>query len=232
MDGNKTLLCVAVGVDTMPEALRLVERESRRADLIEVRLDYLADLKELPYRLFFTAASVPLLFTLRPEWEGGHFGGPEAERIEILSNACEAGAAYVDCELRAPEETRRLLGNACRRHGTKLILSYHDFTSTPSKAVLTDVLKQIAEQRADVGKIVTTAENHFDVLDVLALQTTARDLKLPLIAFCMGDAGIISRVATARLGGFMTYCASGSKKGTAPGQLTSGQLRDILALLD
>jgi len=232
MEENESLLCVAVGVEQMSEALKLVERESRHADLIEVRLDNLADLSGIDYQPFFTAASVPLLFTLRPDWEGGYFTGSEAERIDLLTRACEAGAAYIDCELRAPAETRRALGNACRNHRTKFILSYHDFTSTPSTSTLNNVLVQLSEEGADVGKIVTTAENYLDVLQVLALQIAARQLELPLTAFCMGRPGVISRVATVKLGGFMTYCAAGADIGTAPGQLTAHALRAILNQLN
>ncbi len=232
MDDNKTLLCVAVGVEKMSEALELVERESRHADLIEVRLDNLVDLKKIDYQAFFTAASVPLLFTLRPDWEGGYFSGPEAERIDLLTEACESGASYIDCELRAPAETRRSLRKVCGRHGTKLILSYHDFSSTPPEHILTDALRQMSEEGANIGKIVTLAENYLDVLRVLALQIPAQQRGLPLTAFCMGSPGVISRVATVKLGGFMTYCAADSDLETAPGQLTADKVRTILDNLE
>ncbi len=225
---QQALICAAVGVDQIAEALRLVEQESRHADLVEVRLDNLADPGRVDFTAFSDAASGPLLFTLRPEWEGGHYRGTEADRVELLEQACRAGAAFIDCELRAPLETRRRLRRMCRETGTRLILSYHDFSSTPPAERLVDVLHQMRENEADIAKIVCTADNHLDVLRVLGLQPAAADLGLPLIAFCMGDAGVISRVATVRLGGFMTYCAAGSAIQTAPGQFTVRQLRDIL----
>lgn len=232
MNDDTSLICVAVGVAAMSEALILVERESRHADLIEVRLDNLADLHKIDFQSFFTAASVPLLFTLRPDWEGGHYHGTEAQRVDILSRACKAGAAYIDCELRAPLETRRSLRKACAASGTRLILSYHDFSATPSQKVLNDILEQMSEEGADIGKIVTTAADSLDVLNVLGLQIPARKIDLPLTAFCMGSPGVISRVATVKLGGFMTYCTAGTEIETAPGQLTLGKLRIILDHLE
>lgn len=226
--GQQALICAAVGVEQIAEALRLVEQESRDADLVEVRLDSLADPGRIDFTGFFEAASGPLLFTLRPDWEGGHYRGLEAERVDLLVQACRAGAAYVDCELRAPLESRRRLRQISRETGAQLILSYHDFASTPPAEKLDDVLRQMLENEADIAKIVCTADNHFEVLRVLGLQSAAADMGLPLIAFCMGAAGAISRVATVRLGGFMTYCAAGSDIQTAPGQFTVGQLRDIL----
>jgi 3-dehydroquinate dehydratase-1/3-dehydroquinate dehydratase/shikimate dehydrogenase len=228
VEGQQARVCAAVGVDQIDEAVRLVAQESRHADLVEVRLDTLDEPGQIDLNLFFEAASGPLLFTLRPDWEGGHYRGAEAERVELLAQACRAGAAYIDCELRAPLESRRHLRRVTRETGTQLILSYHDFTSTPSAQTLSDVLRQMVENDADIAKIVSTADNHLDVLRVLGLQSAALDQGLPLIAFCMGTAGVISRVATVRLGGFMTYCAAGSNIETAPGQLTVRQLRDIL----
>jgi 3-dehydroquinate dehydratase-1/3-dehydroquinate dehydratase/shikimate dehydrogenase len=228
VEGQQSLVCAAVGVAQVEEAVRLVAQESRHADLVEVRLDNLAEPGQIDFNLFFEAASCPLLFTLRPNWEGGHYRGGEAERVELLAHACRAGAAYIDCELRAPLETRRCLRRVTRETGTRLILSYHDFGSTPSAQTLLGVLRQMVENDADIAKIVSTPANHLDILRVLGLQQAALDLGIPLIAFCMGTPGVISRVATARLGGFMTYCAAGSEIETAPGQLTVRQLRDIL----
>ena len=38
--------------------------------------------------------------TLRPAWEGGRYTGPEAPRLTALRHAVEAGAAFVDVELK------------------------------------------------------------------------------------------------------------------------------------
>jgi len=47
----------------------------------------------------------------------------------------------------------------------------------------------------------------------------------------MGWVGVISRLVTLELGGYMTYCAVGSREVTAPGQITVTDLRTIDALL-
>ena len=229
MGNDKALVCVAIGVETLPEALALVAQESSCADVIEIRLDCLDDRQPAP---FCGATETPLLFTNRPDWEGGNFTGAETERISFLETAVDCGAAYLDCELRAPEESLDCLRKKTLASNTELILSWHDFKSTPSKEVLYDTLVSMRDQGADIGKIVTTAHTHLDVLRVLSLQETATELEFPLIAFCMGRPGVISRLATVELGGYMTYCSPSKIRGTAPGQISRNHLRAMLDLLN
>jgi 3-dehydroquinate dehydratase-1 len=83
-----------------------------------------------------------------------------------------------------------------------------------------------------VGKIVTMANSYEDVLRVLNLQTIAVENNFPLIAFCMGRMGMVSRLSTLRLGGFMTYAApdDGGDE-SAPGQMEVSTLRTMLKKL-
>ncbi|CAG0908721.1 unnamed protein product, partial [Cyprideis torosa] len=77
-------------------------------------------------------------------------------------DAREAGAAYVDLELRSAAKSWRDLLQA--RGTGKIIASWHDFTTTPPRRVLVETLERIKERGADIAKIVTTAESHLDVL--------------------------------------------------------------------
>src|SRR5579885_1582129 len=63
--------------------------------LAEIRLDLMASF-DLP-RLV-AEAPCPLIVTCRPPREGGAFSGPEAERLDILTQAMNLGCAYVDSE--------------------------------------------------------------------------------------------------------------------------------------
>ncbi|THB79132.1 MAG: type I 3-dehydroquinate dehydratase [Desulfobulbaceae bacterium] len=228
MNQQKTLICVAVGIASIDEALEIAHEEQQGADIIEIRLDMLSEPAIKP---FVEKISAPLLFTYRPDWEGGNFTGRETERLETLLEAASGGASFIDCELRAPAETKAALLAHTAESGCCLILSYHDFEKTPDQATLENIVLQMQQYDGAIGKIVTTAADYLDVLRVLKLQEQAADLNFPLIGFCMGDPGRISRVATARLGGFMTYCAPRANQGTASGQLSAEQLQQLLAQL-
>jgi 3-dehydroquinate dehydratase I len=217
-------ICVAVARETVEEALVMARQVSSQADVIEIRLDYLKDPQILP---FLAGIEIPLLFTNRPVWEGGKFTGDENSRISPLMAAAEKQAAFIDLELRAPAESLCRLQTEIEGSATRLVLSWHDFIHTPVREELVDVLHTMQNQGAHIGKIVTMAHNYLDVLRVLQLQEDAALMRFPLIAFCMGRPGIISRLATLELGGYMTYCSPDNDCATAPGQLSANVLRQI-----
>jgi 3-dehydroquinate dehydratase-1/3-dehydroquinate dehydratase/shikimate dehydrogenase len=205
-----------------------VRTAAQAADVIEIRLDYLHKIDVSP---FFNTVDKPLLFTNRAVWEGGRFTDSEDERLASLLAVVERNTSYVDLEVLAPDSSHDRLRAGLENSSTQLILSWHNFSNTPSYQELADKLTLMCDKGADIGKIVTMAHDHLDVLRVLRLQEEAARLKFPLIAFCMGAPGVISRLATLELGGYMTYCSADGEEGTAPGQLTVSTLGNILALL-
>jgi 3-dehydroquinate dehydratase I len=221
-------ICVAVARETVDEALVVAQHVSSQADVIEIRLDYLTKIHVSP---FLAEISTPLLFTNRPIWEGGKFAGVENDRLAPLLEAVEKQAAYVDLELRAPAESLQCLRTAIEQSSTRLILSWHEFERTPERLDMVAVLKAMQDQGAHIGKIVTMAHGFQDVLRVLQLQEEASLMHFPLIAFCMGRPGVISRLATLELGGYMTYCSANNGEATAQGQLSVNALRQIYDLM-
>lgn len=221
-------ICVSIGRRDILSAVEAAQGIASLADVLEIRLDCLEN-PSIP--AFLSALRCPLLFTNRPTWEGGFYRGPEEERIALLAEAIAGGAAYVDLELQAPPESRRRLKAESAGSATRFILSRHDFSGTPARAQLVDWLRAMQEAGADIGKIVTTAHDYHDVLRVLHLQEEAAAMDLPLIAFCMGRPGLISRLATLELGGYMTYCAVEMEEATAPGQIAVTDMKRIYSIL-
>jgi 3-dehydroquinate dehydratase-1/3-dehydroquinate dehydratase/shikimate dehydrogenase len=221
-------ICVAVALPDTLAAVREVRPVLPEVDVVEIRLDAMQqpDIAGLCRQI-----ERPLLFTNRAAWEGGACQRSEEERIEPLLAAVRCRAAFVDLELRADPTLRRRLLDEIRGGATRLIISHHDFTGTPDAEQLSAILQEQAGSGAHIGKIVTMAHDHLDVLRVLNLQGEAKARNFPLIAFCMGKAGRISRIITLLLGGFMTYAALNAAQATAPGQLTVQQLKATLALL-
>jgi 3-dehydroquinate dehydratase-1 len=227
------LMCVAIAAaatagDPQAEALALAREAEAMADVLEIRLD---SIPQPDIGLFMRELSRPLLFTNRPLWEGGFFGGDEDGRTGLLLDAIAADAAYVDIEMKTEYDLRQeVIARAVERQ-TRPIVSWHNFAETPSDAALEDVFNEQYASGARIGKIVTLAHDASDVLRVLSLQLLAAERDFPLIAFCMGRVGMISRIATVGLGGYMTYAAPDSGQSTAPGQLKVSALRSILNTL-
>jgi 3-dehydroquinate dehydratase-1/3-dehydroquinate dehydratase/shikimate dehydrogenase len=220
-------VCVSIARETVEQGLAVARGISSLADVIEIRLDALKRIEVAP---FMTQLAKPLLFTNRPIWEGGNFAGEEQARIAPLLEAASQGARYVDLELKAPDSSHKALLEMTNSTSCQLILSWHNFQDTPSQAELVGRLAMIQDKGAHIAKIVTMAHDYHDVLRVLTLQEEAARMDIPLIAFCMGRPGVISRVATVDLGGYMTYCAVSDSEATAPGQLSVAVLRQIDSL--
>ena len=221
-------ICVSLAGPDAATMYSQVEPVLDRVDVVEIRLDSMvkADIYNC-----CSLVQKPLLFTNRPLWEGGAFDGTEKRRIAPLLEAVRQDVAYIDFELRADQRLRKRLLAATRMTSTRMVLSWHNFESTPPQAELEDVLAQMVESGAHIGKIVTTAHSPEDALRVLGLQEQAKAANFPLSCFCMGAPGRITRLATLYLGGFMTYACLNDAEATAPGQLSLEQLQKLTALL-
>lgn len=217
------MICVAISAPTMSGMLAAVKKGRKVADAIELRLDGLKDTKLAT--LIEAARPRKVVVTNRTAKEGGLFTGKEAERIDSLAEAMTLGADYIDIEWRTAVPLREKL--VSKRGKTKVIFSYHCFTHTPSRRSLLNILKAMHADGADIAKIVTMATLPDDNITLLSLLSWARQQGFPLIAFCLGEIGKISRLATLALGGYMTYASLASGQETAPGQISASTLRQI-----
>lgn len=214
-------ICVAIAGADAAAVHAEVQPVLEKVDVVEIRLDLMAEPDVARCCGLFNK---PLLFTNRPVWEGGAFNSFEDDRVQPLFAAVDLQAAYVDFELRADPQLRNQLLQAMQSSPTRMILSWHDFKSTPTAKELAGIVGQMMDSGAHIGKIVTTAHSPADVLRVLNLQERALAAGFPLSCFCMGEAGRISRLATLYLGGYMTYGALSDVRATAPGQLSIDRL--------
>lgn len=221
-------ICVSVAAENVKKAITIATQVESQADVIEIRLDYLVKPAIDP---FMQKLTKPLLFTNRPLWEGGNFNGGEAVRISLLIEAIRAGAAYIDIELRTDIAWRDQVMAIAKDFHTKAIVSWHDFKKTPPSQTLAGIFYEQRRSNAAIGKIVTMAHSFQDVIHILRLQELVTDTEFSLIAFCMGKKGIISRIATLELGGYMTYGRPADGADTAPGQIPATAIRTLLDVM-
>ena len=66
-----------------------------------------------------------------------------------------------------------------------------------------------------------SVRDNLEAFDILATRTK------PTIALCMGEFGLMSRVLAPKFGGFLTFASDAEGTGTAPGQPTARELRDL-----
>ncbi len=240
-----TKLTVPILVQSLEQALAAgAQARVQGADLIEWRLDSFADAGR-PERLaqlqaLVERAPLPCIVTCRPGWEGGQYEGEERERISLLEHAGLAGPAYLDVELAAyqasagirqkvnlvvdqPGGIRGVAPGGLRGRGTQLILSSHDFTGRPADlAARVEAMENAAACR--VSKIVWQAREVGESVEALRLLASR---KKPMIALCMGEAGLLSRVLAKKFDAVLTFAALATDQGTAAGQPTVAELRGL-----
>jgi len=227
-----TMICVSLAEPTCDALLKRLQQVAAKADMVEVRLDALMEADSLDFVSLIKDRPCPFIFTNRSSAEGGLFKGSEEDRIGLLEKAIFAGADYIDIELRTDPALRDAIVKKVHEAGAKLIISYHDFFCTPEKEKQIELFDSERQAGADIGKIVTTAEGLRDVLEVFSLYFKALDEGFPLIAFCMGPFGKMSRLACLAMGAYLTYASSSRGHETAPGQIPLDDLRAMVDCLN
>lgn len=219
-------ICVVVTARNSAEAIDTILRVRPLCpDLIEIRLDYMEQIGDLgPLR---KTAGVPMIATNRRPDQGGHSADSEADRIARLLQACESGFDYVDLEINT--EGVDEITEKVKSLGAKVIVSFHDFETTPKKEFLEQIVQNELKAGADVCKIVGTSNSPGDNLTYLNLIRDNADVEI--VSFGMGDAGILSRVLSPLIGGAFTYVSAETGRESAPGQLTISELREIYRIM-
>lgn len=107
---------------------------------------------------------------------------------------------------------------------TKLIISYHNFKETPRQSKLEKIAKKIITKKADIIKIATKATSFKDALTMLELLNSLNGKGKKAICICMGQHGVITRVAGHLIGNYLMYAPLNKSQSTAKGQLTVSEL--------
>jgi len=224
------MICIPVMAESNREAVRMMKHGFASADMVELRLDRIFR-PSLP--ALMNARQGSLLVTNRRKEEGGFFKGSERDRVNLLAEAVNLGADYVDVEASTGKRWIGQLKAEIEGKGavTRMIISYHDFQRTPSWDGLVRKLKACRAYGAHAVKIVTFANSAEDNLRVLQLIPRSRAEGQSIIAFCMGPHGRISRLLAPLLGSFITYASLRRDAGSAPGQFTVTEMRKMWRLL-
>lgn len=216
-------LCIAVQGATADELLGRAEQAARESELIELRLDALKTPAAIGAALRQFLRSTPqtmVIATCRKQTYGGGFKGSVEAEWKVLKEAVNAGCALVDLEVQSAERISQAAMTEVRNHAS-LIISYHDFKTTPDLEPVWQRLKAIP---ADIYKLVPTATLWRHNLELLRLVERHAGERT-LVAFCMGEMGLSSRILSLRAGGAFTFGTLESEHATAPGQPSLEDLR-------
>lgn len=205
---------IAVAFNRAITPAELADLQGSGADIFELRLDLLdKDIAiEEVEQISASFADAPLIITCRAANEGGCELNDE-ERLLRYASAINYATA-VDIELASTallDKLRPMLQD----RDIELILSYHNLTTTPARALLADIVADCFANEADICKIATTVNNEADIeilLDLLAQE------QQPLAVMGMGELELAgtSRVKLAQAGSLFVFAQG--PHATATGQ--------------
>ncbi|KAJ1940142.1 hypothetical protein FBU59_003900, partial [Linderina macrospora] len=165
------------------------------ADLDQASVqDAFVEYVQSQFTLLRHSSSLPIVFTVRTEPQGGKFPPTaDALRARLLSLAVRWGAEYVDVEI---DNTVAAAVFAAKQNSL-VISSYHDVTGTRLTWTDCEFASEIlARGRAcgDIVKLISVANAWEDNLKCLQFTQQHHSPASPLIALNMGYAGQMSRV--------------------------------------
>ena len=229
----ETKLAVPIAAKNPDEARRQIKSaRAVGADIIELRVDYIEDLTVglVEHLVAETKDSgekpLPVIVTCRDKQQGGIIDYPPSFRVDVLVAALKAGAEFVDFEydnFRSTESRKGILHALLQSLKARLILSAHNFETKFDHIdkLYHEITRACPEA---IPKLVYTAHHINDCFEAFDLLNQAGG---ECIVFCMGEAGLISRILAKKLGGFLTFASIDEQKATAPGQLTVERLRRL-----
>lgn len=194
-------------------------------DIAELRVDRYSDTDpdhvEQQIERF---SALPTIATIRTQAEGGEWTGSDAQR-EVLFNRILPHVDAIDIELVAAQSLEGVIATA-HQLGKLVILSNHNFESTPSNDDLVGMTERAKAAGADLVKLSAMANSFADVQTLARFTVMHADDDVVVIA--MGSRGTVSRVFFPALGSRLTYAHSGSWP--VPGQLDFDRTFELLRL--
>lgn len=193
------------------------------ADYLEIRFDHIeaSNLFEALTRV--RPFKAKCIYTLRRTSQGGRFHGSVMERLGHLKNLGRELPMMIDVELETLHENPEIGAFMDSLH-VPMLVSWHDFESTPS---ISEMLGLTMEMRSysKNHKLVTMANSSEDALRVLDLYERS-DKSINLVAFSMGEIGLLSRVLCA-LTPNCPFTYASLDRPVAPGQITIEQMKKL-----
>lgn len=208
------MLCRSIAVEGSERILSLIEG----AEMAEIRIEAAGLSPAEVTDLFRTHKS--LIATCRPS------AIPDETRKALLKAAIDGGAEWVDIEIESDKTYIREVGEYAKTHDCKVIISYHNYLSTPEKEYLERVIEKSFSEGADLVKIATMVNTDNDNLTLISLYRPGR----AILSIGMGPLGRVTRVEALKKGAPFTFVIAPGSHESAPGQYSEDEMKSILGI--
>lgn len=219
--------CLPIIKRKRAEVQATIEANIDRYRYLEVWLDYVEDIDPgfaaslvglYPHRLIMIFRRQNLEpMKIHPE-----------TRFEMLKTLSRKQVLVdLDVSIQADEITRI----QAERMSIKTILSYHNYSLTPSDTELRSLTERIEGWGAHITKIATFCTIQRDALRLMSLLIDLREAGRKCIVLGMGKHGMITRVFGPLWGNEMSFAPLDVSQRSAPGQISIDKLDSIMQAL-
>lgn len=230
----KTIVPITAKTAEQAIAQAQVIASNPNADVAEFRIDLLefsADTKKviaLGQQLNQILKVKPLIATIRTHNEGGKMTVSDQDYEKIYREYLKKPfMQLLDIEMFRDAGRVEKLTKLAHEKNVLVIMSNHDFAKTPEQQDIENRLLKQDQMGADILKIAVMPKSKQDVFTLMnATLAVSQKSQKPLLTMSMGQLGTISRVATANMGGSLSFGMIG--EASAPGQIDVTQLKQLL----
>jgi 3-dehydroquinate dehydratase/shikimate dehydrogenase len=214
-------ICAVVAAGDARSMWRQLGLALRQTRTIEMRLDWLADDREIGRFLARLTQNPPravLIATCRRREAGGRFRGTIARQLLHLADALRAGCSWYDLEIESAAKCPPELLDVLLGEGRQLASAH--FFSGP-RGSWKRLESNLARSRPDAIKVAALCHSLAESLHLLRLAQGRRDL----VAVPMGDVVLPARVLALREGSVLAYAPV--ENATAPGQVSLHDMKNL-----
>lgn len=209
------MICASISENSIDAVFKRISLVPEFYDLVEIWVSEIEGIDKSSFERLMRASEKPILLKIE-----------DVANKDVINWALQKEVVYIDIDLSAGEKVFKYVTE--NKKNTKLIISYHDFEKTPDFENASQIKKEILQNGADIGKIVFTALETKDNLVPLRLLCSSADL--PLISFCMGKTGQMSRIYAENFGSLVNFVPPDAGWQTADGQIVYERWAKIKSL--
>jgi 3-dehydroquinate dehydratase/shikimate dehydrogenase len=180
---------------------------------IELRLDLFQEIDIACIQKLRDSVDGKVVFTLRSRRSGGGFLGNEEKRYNLARDLLALNPDYFDFEWDTDPNFLSEINTSFPN--CKIILSYHNFLSTPKD--LDTILNKMLVSPTYAYKICTTANSISDSYKMLRFVQKIAKSGLNIIGICMGEYGRVTRADGLKAGNYLNYTILHTRDKVAPG---------------
>ncbi|MCI5065575.1 type I 3-dehydroquinate dehydratase [bacterium] len=212
--------CLPIRTAEFENVRATVERYDKDFDLFEIWLDYLEGDSQAEVVSFIEESATSFLLLFRRE-DLSPSRTPFKERKRYIESLQRDRIVW-DFDITVQEEELDFYRAESRSAG--LIVSYHNYTRTPSDRDLRETVARMEQYAPDTVKLACLCENQRDALRLLLLAEELRSAGKSAVVLGMGEYGMMTRIFAEQLGSAYTFLTVLSSESEAPVATASGQL--------